>query len=182
MNTSKINEQRLLQEAEAFKQHKQHENNWFRLRLIMGYSSIILLSIVMAISSHILLNHESFPNLVITSAGAALFVDVLGLLIAIWRIVFNADFKSRLSPVTIGNQSRPFVIHSAMYGKGENIIDVLKLLEQSVYPKYLEVEVANETFGCDPIKATTKELNIVYSYAGETKTRIVAEGQKLTLP
>ena len=41
-----------------------------------------------------------FPVGVVTTAGAALFVDVLGLLIAVWKIALNPDFHAKLSPIT----------------------------------------------------------------------------------
>ena len=177
-----LNGQRLSQEAETFKQHKLQEQQWFKLRLIMGYSSIVLLAIVMAVSVHILLNHKEFSNLVLTSAGAALFVDVLGLLIAIWRIVFNADFKSKLTPVTIGNQFTPFLVHSAMYGKDDQFVDVTHAIRPRILPQYLEFKVTNENIGCDPVEGEIKTLKVVYSYAGETNTKTVQENQMMTLP
>lgn len=180
---SNVDKQRLQQEYEVFQQYKQQESQWFRLRLVMGYSSIVLLSIVMTICIHILLNHKLFPNLVLSSAGAALFVDLLGLLIAVWKIVFSSDFTNKLSPTTISDQSEFFFVHSATYGKGTNIVDVTELVKLRVLrPKYLEFEVTNENLGGDPLEGTTKELNIVYSYGGTTKTRVFTENKTVNLP
>jgi hypothetical protein len=90
----------LRQERETFDQRKRHENRWFLLRLAMGYSSILLLASIMALSTYILLRAKEFPASVVASAGAALFVDVLGLLVSVWKIALNPDFTTKLAPVT----------------------------------------------------------------------------------
>ncbi len=66
----------------------------------MGYSSVLLLGAIMAVASYVLFNSATFPATVVTAAGAALFVDVLGLLIAVWKIALNPNFYARLAPVT----------------------------------------------------------------------------------
>ncbi len=90
----------LRQERETFDQRKQHEDRWFRLRLTMGYSSIALLAGIMCLCMYIIFNAAKFPATVITSAGAALFVDVLGLLLGVWKIALNPNFMATLTPVT----------------------------------------------------------------------------------
>lgn len=92
--------EKLRQEKETFDQRKEQENRWFKLRLIMGYSAVILLVAIMIVSSFIVLNHSTFPGNVVTAAGAALFGDVLGLLICVWKIVLNPNFMSKLEPAT----------------------------------------------------------------------------------
>lgn len=66
----------------------------------MGYSSIVLLAGIMGISGYVLLNPKDFPSTVLTAAGAALFVDVLGLLAGVWKISLNPELVGRLAPVT----------------------------------------------------------------------------------
>jgi hypothetical protein len=66
----------------------------------MGYASILLLAAIMVVASYVLFNAADFPASVVTAAGAALFVDVLGLLIAVWKIALNPHFYARLEPVT----------------------------------------------------------------------------------
>jgi hypothetical protein len=66
----------------------------------MGYSSIILLLSIMIIASYILINNATYSATVVTAAGGALFVDVLGLLIGVWKIALNPNFLAKLSPVT----------------------------------------------------------------------------------
>ena len=97
--------EKLRQEKETFDQRKEQENRWFKLRLIMGYSAVVLLAAIMVVSSFIVLNHQKFPGAVVTAAGGALFGDVLGLLICVWKIVLNPSFITKLAPATSTIQS-----------------------------------------------------------------------------
>jgi uncharacterized membrane protein len=98
--------ERLRQEREIFEQRKKHQAHWFNLRLVMGYSAVVLLMLVMLLASYILAHHLDFPLTVVVSAGAALFADILGLLIGVWKIALNPGSATRLQPVTglLGNQ------------------------------------------------------------------------------
>jgi hypothetical protein len=95
--------EQLRQEREIFDQRKLHEARWFYLRLVMGYSSVVLLTAVMLIASYILINSSQFGTAVVTSAGGALFVDVLGLLVGVWKIALNPTFITKLTPETYVN-------------------------------------------------------------------------------
>lgn len=90
----------LRQEKESFEQLKKQDERWFWLRLIMGYVSIFLLLIVMFVSIYILFNFKNFSSHVVISAGAALFVDILGLLVGVWKIVLSAQKETKLKPAT----------------------------------------------------------------------------------
>jgi hypothetical protein len=92
--------ERIRQDRETFDQHKRHENRWFALRLTMGYTSVVLLASIMIVCSIILFNNDKFPSNVVTSAGIALFVDVLGLMVGVWKIALNPNFLSKLKPIT----------------------------------------------------------------------------------
>ena len=92
--------EQLRQERETFDQAKKHEGRWFFLRLVMGYSAILLLGTIMVVASFVLFKNARFPLSVVTAAGAALFVDVLGLLAAVWKIALNPNFYANLAPVT----------------------------------------------------------------------------------
>ena len=92
--------EQLRQEREIFQQRKLQEARWFSLRLVMGYASVILLVGIMAVASYILVNSNLFPASVVVSAGGALFADVLGLLIAVWKIVLNPSSITKLTPAT----------------------------------------------------------------------------------
>ena len=92
--------EQLRQERETFDQARRHESLWFCLRLVMGYASVVLLAAIMIVASLILFRASQFPITVVTAAAAALFADVLGLLIAVWKIVLNPNFYASLAPVT----------------------------------------------------------------------------------
>lgn len=92
--------ERVRQEKETFDQRKKHDNLWFILKLIMGFFSVILLAGVAIVATYILMNNTEFPASVVTSAGVALFVDVLGLIISVWKIVLNPKSVTKLEPVT----------------------------------------------------------------------------------
>jgi len=92
--------ERVRQEKETFDQRKQQDNLWFILKLIMGFFSIILLAGIAIVATYILLNNKDFSISVVNSAGVALFVDILGLLISVWKIVLNPNSVTKLEPVT----------------------------------------------------------------------------------
>ena len=193
--------ERLRQEQETFNQHKSHENRWFTLRLVMGYTSVILLLSIIGISLYVFLNHAALPTAIVTSASAAFFVDVVGLVIAVWKIVFNPDFMTKLAPVTqvapsiaipqdtrdesAGDKLEEITILSTTYGKGENTKDVTGILKSIVAAATagcVRFTVTNENLGGDPLKGVVKELRVVYSYAGETRTKTAPEHEELSLP
>ena len=70
------------------------------LKLVMGFFAVILLATVLVISFYILINNDKFPAAVVISAGGALFVDILGLIISVWKIVLNPNSITKLEPVT----------------------------------------------------------------------------------
>lgn len=92
--------EKIRQEKETFDQRKRQDSMWFVLKLIMGFFSVILLATVLVIATYILVNNNKFPTAVVTSAGAALFVDILGLIISVWKIVLNPNSITKLEPVT----------------------------------------------------------------------------------
>lgn len=92
--------EKIRQERETFDQRKRQDSQWFILKLIMGFFSVILLATVLIIATYILVNNNKFPASVVTSAGVALFVDILGLIISVWKIVLNPNSITKLEPVT----------------------------------------------------------------------------------
>ena len=92
--------ERIRQERETFNQLKKHENLWFYLRLSMGYSSIILLGAIIIIAVIIIFNSETYSATVVSAAGAAFFIDVLGLLVGVWKIALNPNFMTKLKPIS----------------------------------------------------------------------------------
>ncbi len=189
--------ERLRQERETFDQHKAHENRWFQLRLVMGYASVVLLTAIMILSAIILLNHQRYSPNVVTAAGAALFVDALGLVISIWKIVFNPDFMTRLAPVTqldrsqtrffetptppVSAEDEPIIL-SAKYGAKDSWIDVAPLLRAKIRDGKLEVVATEEEFGEDPLPGEPKKLDVTYLYNGKTFSKSIAQKQMLSIP
>jgi hypothetical protein len=92
--------ERIRQEKETFNQRKKQDSQWFILKLVMGFFSVILLAGILVIATYILINNDKFPASVIASAGAALFIDILGLIISVWKIVLNPNSITKLEPVT----------------------------------------------------------------------------------
>lgn len=92
--------ERLRQQQETFDQRKKHDSRWFWLKLIMGYSAILILLAIMVISSIILFNHEKFPDQIINWVAPALFVDVVGLIFTVWKVVLSPGNSTKLEPVT----------------------------------------------------------------------------------
>lgn len=93
--------EQLRQERETFDQAKSQDKWWFLLRLVMGFTSVVLLITVMVVATYILFNNIEFPPVVVTAAGAALFVDVCGMLIGVWKIALSPNSSSKLKPTTI---------------------------------------------------------------------------------
>ena len=92
--------ERLRQEKETFDQQQRQDQSWFCLRLAMGAVALVLLPAVFYVTSRILLYPDGYSVGVVTSAGIALFTDVLGLVISIWKIVLSPGSSTKLGPIT----------------------------------------------------------------------------------
>jgi hypothetical protein len=90
----------LRQQKETFNQHKSQATWWFALRLSVGFISIFVLLIVCYVAAHILLNSTEYPTCVVTIAASALFIDTLGILGAVWKIVIAPSSSIKLQPIT----------------------------------------------------------------------------------
>jgi len=108
--------EQLRQERETFDQAKKHESLWFVLRLVMGYSAVLLLGAVIGVAGYVLFNAEAFQDGVVLAASAALFVDVIGLLAAVWKIALNPRFDAKLNPVTRQDLSKLYGAPDASSG------------------------------------------------------------------
>jgi hypothetical protein len=93
-------EEQLRQERETFDQQCNQDRRWFNLRLAVGYSSIVLLGGIMAACILIITHEPEFPPGVVLGATGALFGDVLGLLVTVWKVVLSPASLTRLAPVT----------------------------------------------------------------------------------
>ena len=92
-------EEGLRQYRETFDHRKEQESRWFVLRLRMAYLAIFMLPAVAVVAVYILLNHNMFGPTITNFAGAALFVDVLGLVASVWKIVLNPASVTKLQPM-----------------------------------------------------------------------------------
>lgn len=106
MSASSINaamllrmEEQIRQERETFDQRKEQEIKWFNLRLRMGYVAVVLLPTIIVICAYILFNHTKFDASVVLSASGALFVDVIGLIISVWKVILNPGSMTKLEPI-----------------------------------------------------------------------------------
>ena len=92
-------EEQLRQERETFDHRKGQDARWFVLRLRMGYTAAVMLPVIALACAYVLFNNAAFPTTVVGSAGAALLADILGLLVAVWKVVLNPGSVTRLEPV-----------------------------------------------------------------------------------
>jgi hypothetical protein len=92
--------ERLRQERETFDQKKAQDQRWFLLRFVMGSASVVVLLAIIAFCGFIILNYKDFPGPVLTIAVSALLVDVLGAMLAIWKVVIGSRTPDALAPVT----------------------------------------------------------------------------------
>lgn len=93
-------EEQLRQERDAFDQKKQQDNVWFYLRFATGVVSLLLLLAIIPICSYIFVNHAEFPDLMVKAASAALFGDVVGLIVMVTKVVIGSGQVRPLEPVT----------------------------------------------------------------------------------
>lgn len=75
-----------------------------------------------------------------------------------------------------------FRILKAVYGAGNNLKDVTKILVGKIESGRLTVVVSNETFGEDPTPGFEKHLDVTYLRSGQKLSKTVKEKETLTLP
>lgn len=88
------------QESVTFEVRKKQEERWFLLRCAMGWFSIILIIVIMIGSGYIMFNSSDFQPNIVGAAIGAVFADILGLAIAVWKIVLNPASITKLGPIT----------------------------------------------------------------------------------
>lgn len=79
------------QVREAFDQRKDQDSRWFFLRLRMGYMAGLFLPAIFIFCCSVLYCHKNFPDFVVKTASAALFGDVLGMVIFVWKLVLKSS-------------------------------------------------------------------------------------------
>ena len=106
MNTSNVTavtiietEERLRQKRETFDQRKKQEARWFTLQLLMGYIAAFLLPAIAVACAIVIFRNQNFDTFVTRAASATLFVDVVGVLVTVWKVVFRGDHGIKLEPI-----------------------------------------------------------------------------------
>lgn len=72
-----------------------------RLQIAAGWTAVLMLPSIATVCVIIIIEYQKVPNQLLTGASAALFVDVLGLLVAAYRSMIVQKVPDEpLSPVT----------------------------------------------------------------------------------
>jgi hypothetical protein len=100
LNDIKVFKQALEQEKICFEESRKHYNRWNILKLIMGYSAIAILICIMLICGNVIFNYTRFSEKIIFSCICALFTDIVGLMVAIYKIVLKENNISEFKPIT----------------------------------------------------------------------------------
>jgi hypothetical protein len=82
-------QEQLRQQRETFDQRKRQDSRWFLLKLVMGWTSVVLLPGIGFTCGYVIFNYQDFSPPTVTAATAALFVDALGLVMSVWRLVLG---------------------------------------------------------------------------------------------
>lgn len=98
-------EEQIRQERISFDQSVKNAEKWFYLQLAMGVLTVVLLPTFMIITSYIIFHGSNFSESVVTMAASALLVDVLGTLLAAWKLVLADSIRNKASPVISGAQA-----------------------------------------------------------------------------
>ena len=112
MKAERAREQ-LRQERETFEQTRAQVGRWFHLRLCMGYVGIALMGLIAAVSTYVILNPDRYAGHVLGIAATALLVDLVGLVVSIFRLVLHHGSMAKLEPVTRCERGRERVTGAA---------------------------------------------------------------------
>jgi hypothetical protein len=92
--------QALEQEKICFEESRKHYNRWNILKLVLGYSAIAILICIMFICGFIIFNYTKFSDEIILSCICALFIDIVGLMVSIYKIVLKENHISEFKQTT----------------------------------------------------------------------------------
>lgn len=98
--------EQLRQERETFDQRKRQDARWFMLRMTMGMLAIIIIPTFIVICT-LLISDSRTSDTVKSLAASALLIDILGLVISVWKVVLNPASITQLSPVITLTQDSP---------------------------------------------------------------------------
>jgi hypothetical protein len=79
----------LRQSQETFNQKKLQDHRWFQLQFLTGFVCIGLMPSLAAFCGLVLWRHESFSASVVSAAAGALFLDILGFMLAAGKIIIG---------------------------------------------------------------------------------------------
>ena len=91
--------QRLKQEQAAFEQRLRQDAQWFNVRRAAGYGAVIGLLVILGGSMYILLSGQ-YSAKVTGAAGTAIFVDILGLFVGVWKVALRGVPSGPVEPTT----------------------------------------------------------------------------------
>lgn len=95
-----ISREAIRQQKETFEQLRRQDRQWFTLRLIIGYSAVLLPPVVLVFCAAILLHAPAYPESVVKAVIGVLLTDVIALFAAVRKVVLSPRFDDRLRPVT----------------------------------------------------------------------------------
>jgi len=98
--------EQLRQERETFDQRKRQDARWFMLRMTMGALAIVTIPAFIVICT-ILISSPGISDTVKSLAASALLVDILGLMLSVWKVVLNPASITQLAPVTAITSGTP---------------------------------------------------------------------------
>ncbi len=82
--------QALKQEQEAFALNQRHQADWFRLRLIMAYTSLIATLLIAGVLAYIVFHADRFSLATVTAATGGLVFDLLAAGVSMWKLVVSS--------------------------------------------------------------------------------------------
>jgi len=100
LNDIKAFKQALEQEKICFEENKKHFIRWNILKLIMGYSALLILICVIFICGFIIINHSNFTEKVLIFSVSVLLLDLVLLMITIYKIVLKNNNIDDFKPIT----------------------------------------------------------------------------------
>lgn len=95
-------QEQVRQERETFDHRMTQDGRWALLRLTMGWIAAASLPTIIFVCWWIISRDDWMPTRVKELAAGALLVDVLGLVVWVWRGIVGSAPASPISPVTSG--------------------------------------------------------------------------------
>ncbi len=97
--------EQLRQEKAAFDQAKLQDGLWFSLKLVMGFSAVLVVVGIFCFGAYVALHQDEYGPAVARIAMGTLLAELLAAMVGIWRLVLSPKTLAPLKPVT-GARSR----------------------------------------------------------------------------